>query len=1656
MTVSSLVTIAGAASTNIKLSASTNMPPATTQASTVTTSNVVSISKAGVKLSATAPQAYTVTSALAAYQAKTLSSDSPITITDLSSAVTTNLTDLIAMNKAGLISALTFSNKTPTLSIDRSATIGPLDDTIGLLAKINSAYKLNVSNLKAGEAGSFSNLPATATVNLSVTDTADAIGSNLDKLQSLAAAKKLSSLEITQQSADQKLQIAFSAIDTAGGNPHSKPSDLPASIASGKNLLLIKGSQLTSASAALNLMKTGSYSLIVNADAKTLQAAATDTRTTLLIAADTGANLSAKIGSVSTAVAKNKLVFVSPTDNSPIAMTEAQLTAFQTSNGGLNFIAPRSQAISVTSVSAADVNRISDFITNTGKFSVGSISVSDSIANIVNNLDSLENAVKNGLVQAINVSSGTSVSITSTTFKKDLDALKMIKKAYNLSISDLSAVDAVSFAPPSSNAKTTITVSDTAENLNKNISALTDLVSKKKVTAISVSDSQALTSKKSEYDILKSVISPITSTKFNITNAAIADLSSLVSSANIIKISINDSSANIVKKITSLESANAQGKLSALNIMDSTPANFSISIANRLKVINGFSVVNGYNIVDTGDNIVSAARYDVGQVIKNAVSLSLTSAANNLNVASAVTLSNLTNLASSAKYSITDSAAALTDQLSLDNEKALKNAASVATADVVNFATAIKLFGSKKFIPNQKYIIQDTAANILAALSLSSNSIVKNASAITVSDTKQNVLAAMDKLEVYSKTDQIQNIKLTDQFGSLQSLTDAQLKNDADAIGRINSSISARTSTPAKVTGANIQATGFDFGDAGTNRVTIITDPSQYFFTREGGAPAASGSNPPYWGKDMFSISVDGSSTKSISIRAGTYNGTQLATEMTRAISEAFSGKKYINIFDTYRRDGGSVVFGNDIMQLNLSRLAEDGSTVQMVSPIEIDLLGVAGSAGTPPVAGAPQPDNRLQLTPEALVVTVQSKLNDALNARHIEFGKPATWPDSSNPPIVVGYDTANRALTFKVDPNQLGATANEPSSRFNSLRVYNPTAANNSLGIPALNSGPSALIRADSSWTGNSISAVDDPIIDPLDQRTGVIVNYNENTRQFSFSSGTTGQNSSIKLGRSILATNADVTPQVNSYDFSSMNFAAPHTVTIESNGRTLTYNYIPSITNSAYDSTSFFGGLQQAMPVTTSSTQETQKGSATSNEVQIFSVNGSIMNGDKFTFTLAPSPFGPPVSLNIDALVIPPYSNSYQRLNSLFQAIYSAMANYNSINRENGIFASFTQSGNQFNLTYALDGVVPFIASLKQTVRGSDNGLPPIPLTDPTTFASQTSVINGTSTFPTVQSISLADVTGRPAKLNTGDIYRISMPLADGSVFTRDVRLMADGMSGLTNALNSSGWLPAVFSYSSSGTTLISTYQSSGAITGSLSLQQIAVGGIRNGSVSSTQVRPANLGPLSINYTGPNLEITGDPSGDLFAVTLRVDGVIKSMSPVGAQGSTSRSSLQIGQALGQYYSGSNDLLGIGQNYLQKMSSFSGFGLKSSPAVVTGSSSPVFGSSFKLDASTGDTRISVKVDGLFGAFNLAEGIYTGASVASAIQDQINQIKDVSTGRWITGVQVSFDSTKNSLVFTSGSTGDTADISVIGPSKLGLSVTTKTKGSDSIFNETLN
>ncbi|MBU3732427.1 MAG: flagellar hook-basal body complex protein, partial [Beijerinckiaceae bacterium] len=838
-------------------------------------------------------------------------------------------------------------------------------------------------------------------------------------------------------------------------------------------------------------------------------------------------------------------------------------------------------------------------------------------------------------------------------------------------------------------------------------------------------------------------------------------------------------------------------------------------------------------------------------------------------------------------------------------------------------------------------------------------------------------------------------------------------------------------STAASVIGGIIKTSGFDFGDTDANKVTIITDPSRYQETREGGQ---SGSNPPYWGKDMFTISVDGSEPQSISISEGTYTGTQLAQELTRAVNSKFSGEKYFRITDTYRKEGGAVVPGNDIIQLNLSKLGEDGSSVALSEPIEIDLLGTGGSDGTPQVAGATQADNKLQLTREELIELAQSKLNDALNKRRLEFGKPANWPDATNPPIIVGYDVGARALTFTVNPAQLGADANEPASRFNSIQVFNPTTTINDLGLPPKTTSPDTLIRANTVWTGQATLPSGDAILDPREQRTGITVSYNKDTRQFVFASGSTGETSSITVGRATLATENDVVSQVDSFDFSTLAYTADQSVQLEIDGRTFTYNYTGGALKTVDN---FFNEIEQAIPVSFTDESEQQEGTTTTKEIQEIYLHGNLQKNDVFTINLAVPGAASSTSITTAALGVTSSSTTTQRLDALVTAINAAIRLNGTLSPGGSDIVNASRSGNKLIFTYNTNGAVGPLVSIKQTTRGSDANLTALTFTDRSVTTASAISTNGSTTSATTHSVTLKSVDANSPTLVATDVYRISLPLSDGSLKVVDVTLGAGGMAGLVAAANAATGLSAV-TFSSSGDTLSATYKSNGAVTGSMKVEQVKKAGVL--------VRPDYIGPISIKHSSSNLEVEGDPDGVPFNLNMRINGVPKAALPVGAQGSTSRNGLQIGQAKTVNYAGTNDLLGVGGSSSTRFVAGTDLPSQAATAVGTRAITPL-SQTFFLNESLGENQMTFTVDGIVGTISLPIRAYTGDTFAAAIQDRVNQIQDPKTGRIVSGVTVKFEPDENRLVFTSGTTGPNSQINVVGHPNFGLGKVTQTPGS---------
>ena len=129
----------------------------------------------------------------------------------------------------------------------------------------------------------------------------------------------------------------------------------------------------------------------------------------------------------------------------------------------------------------------------------------------------------------------------------------------------------------------------------------------------------------------------------------------------------------------------------------------------------------------------------------------------------------------------------------------------------------------------------------------------------------------------------------------------------------------------------------------------------------------------------------------------------------------------------------------------------------------------------------------------------------DKLSAVNTSTNSSIDWVDEKNPPIKVGYDAINQRLQFNVDRTVLGSGTD---SNFNSFSIYGSATAeeNNNLGIPSRDDADQVLIRGGEVLYGESFIS-DGEEVQSNDKRYGIDVNYNSDTKTFSFASGTTGE---------------------------------------------------------------------------------------------------------------------------------------------------------------------------------------------------------------------------------------------------------------------------------------------------------------------------------------------------------------------------------------------------------------------------------------------------------------------------------------------------------------------------------------------------------------------
>ncbi len=312
----------------------------------------------------------------------------------------------------------------------------------------------------------------------------------------------------------------------------------------------------------------------------------------------------------------------------------------------------------------------------------------------------------------------------------------------------------------------------------------------------------------------------------------------------------------------------------------------------------------------------------------------------------------------------------------------------------------------------------------------------------------------------------------------------------------------------------------FDFGEEGDKLVQVVTDPMQFNATREAGL--VTGSNV-YWGKNFLTLNVDnGDQPVNIDIRPGQYNAAQLATEVERAINEAYGDDRKIQIVKNV----------DDDLNINLFKLTADGTSDALDTPITVDLLGSSYVTDIENISltGA-SPD----FTKEQFLAHAQARINEAMN----------------NYAVKRSDDTLDKATILGVSTQLFGRTVGSAGSILNKTEIV-PITHNTINSSNALVNSTKFMVH---SYFGNKPElTVYDSQVAAGDNGSGqsAVFNAAENTLTLTLAN-TTGitANSKIRIAGNFAATETALgNSNLNGREFTVSNVVNATTIQINTTG--------------------------------------------------------------------------------------------------------------------------------------------------------------------------------------------------------------------------------------------------------------------------------------------------------------------------------------------------------------------------------------------------------------------------------------------------------------------------------------------------------------------------
>lgn len=565
-----------------------------------------------------------------------------VSITDHAQAIVDNLDGLQAM---GLKVKSMTSDDTSVFKV--SADELQLDKAV--IGKLYKGYQLAVFNVDTYTAANLK--PNKKVISLDIADTADNISKHLNFLNKLgsqlntvtvtdSAALKVGAADFfvngqvldkitdpsTQANTYQLAVVDAHAVDAKvlKDNSHVQSivvKDSSAAIAQNiddlnANTLLtgikqsgsvaalsITADQLANDTGALALIR-GSHSFnvrgVLAANAKALLEDKSTYNVTSVSVTDTGANIVAKLGEL-TSMGKTVSSIVQDTTGQTNAEQALQLTAsdWMKHIGTLSKIVG-GYGVKVSAVSAAKAMGIATDLR------VRSFEVSDTGAAIAANIDTLQ--AVGAKLSAISQSDSSAIQISGAQYAANASTLSKLGDSYTLSVANARASQVTTLAADAAHVQT-IGVADTVANIGLNLAAIQTAITATDAPAISIAMQgapTAFTLSKTQFADNADALNAIQGNyAVNVTGLSTADAVGLASNTHVVGMALDASAANLSNAATLAQLGALGGKLSSINQSDAGTS-LTLSAADWSSNSGVLNKVEGYSVALTDVQAASA------------------------------------------------------------------------------------------------------------------------------------------------------------------------------------------------------------------------------------------------------------------------------------------------------------------------------------------------------------------------------------------------------------------------------------------------------------------------------------------------------------------------------------------------------------------------------------------------------------------------------------------------------------------------------------------------------------------------------------------------------------------------------------------------------------------------------------------------------------------------------------------------------------------------------------------------------------------------------------------------------------------------------------------------------------------------------------------